>query len=195
MSSTIDLATRALAQFDALVELDENGRKERLAELRETDPALADELARMLRADARSSGVIDRGLPEMAATIAEPGGTAKTAGVEGQRVGPFVLKRLLGRGGMGEVWLAQRTEGDFRQDVALKLLKRLVVKRNDWRHIYSVPRPGVREQRALGRFALSLRRYGTPTRHPEKPAAGCPVPATFLPAAVPVGLPCCRPSC
>jgi serine/threonine-protein kinase len=35
-----------------------------------------------------------------------------------------VLERLLGRGGMGEVWLATRSEGDFQQQVALKLLKR-----------------------------------------------------------------------
>jgi serine/threonine-protein kinase len=39
-------------------------------------------------------------------------------------VGPFTLDRLLGRGGMGEVWLAARDEGGFRQEVALKLLKR-----------------------------------------------------------------------
>ena len=123
MSSTIDLATRALAQFDVLVELDENDRSVRLAELRNTDPALADELARMLRADARESGVIDQGLTAVATTIAEPEGAAQATGTEGRRVGPFVLRRLLGRGGMGEVWLAQRSEGDFRQDVALKLLR------------------------------------------------------------------------
>jgi serine/threonine-protein kinase len=124
MSSTIDLASRALAQFDVLVELEDAERATRLAELRRTDPALADEVARMLRADARASGVIDQGLPAMAPTIAEPAGIAHGATNEGRRVGPFVLRRLLGRGGMGEVWLAQRIEGDFRQDVALKLVRR-----------------------------------------------------------------------
>jgi serine/threonine-protein kinase len=40
------------------------------------------------------------------------------------RVGPYVLLRELGRGGMGIVHLAERAEGGFRQQVAIKLVKR-----------------------------------------------------------------------
>jgi tetratricopeptide (TPR) repeat protein/tRNA A-37 threonylcarbamoyl transferase component Bud32 len=39
-------------------------------------------------------------------------------------VGPFAVDRLLGRGGMGEVYLAHRTGADFEQQVALKILRR-----------------------------------------------------------------------
>ena len=43
---------------------------------------------------------------------------------EGQQVGAYVLARQLGAGGMGAVYLAQRADGAFDQQVALKLVKR-----------------------------------------------------------------------
>src|SRR5580658_4281295 len=36
--------------------------------------------------------------------------------------GPYRLVRLLGRGGMGAVYLGERTDGEIRQTVAIKLL-------------------------------------------------------------------------
>jgi serine/threonine-protein kinase len=38
-------------------------------------------------------------------------------------IGPYRLRRLLGVGGMGRVYLAERTAGDFSQQVALKLVR------------------------------------------------------------------------
>jgi eukaryotic-like serine/threonine-protein kinase len=38
------------------------------------------------------------------------------------RVGPYALDRLLGRGGMGAVYLAHRADGQFEQNVAIKLI-------------------------------------------------------------------------
>ena len=40
----------------------------------------------------------------------------------GRRVGPYTLTRVLGRGGMGSVYLAERADGAFAQTVAVKLL-------------------------------------------------------------------------
>ena len=42
----------------------------------------------------------------------------------GKRVGVYELKREIGRGGMGAVYQAERVDGEFRQTVAIKLIKR-----------------------------------------------------------------------
>jgi serine/threonine protein kinase len=39
-----------------------------------------------------------------------------------QRIGNYLLDRLLGRGGMGAVYLAHRADGEFEQKVAIKLI-------------------------------------------------------------------------
>ena len=40
---------------------------------------------------------------------------------EGDRVGPYRLIKEIGRGGMGSVWLAERADGAYKRQVALKL--------------------------------------------------------------------------
>jgi serine/threonine protein kinase/Tfp pilus assembly protein PilF len=41
-----------------------------------------------------------------------------------RKIGVFELKKELGRGGMGTVYLAERADGEFRQKAAVKLIKR-----------------------------------------------------------------------
>ena len=42
---------------------------------------------------------------------------------EGEQIGPYKITETLGHGGMGSVYLAKRSDGQFEQEVALKLLQ------------------------------------------------------------------------
>src|SRR5262245_23275980 len=63
---------------------------------------------------------------EMGDFLAAPaaGITAASADFEeGRRIGPYQLMREIGHGGMGSVYLAERADGQYRQSVAIKLIK------------------------------------------------------------------------
>lgn len=79
-------------------------------------------LRRLLTAS-DTAGALDMPPSERAARIGvEPSNTA--AGLIGQTIGAFKLTRLLGQGGMATVFLGERDTADFRQQVAVKLLRR-----------------------------------------------------------------------
>lgn len=68
-------------------------------------------------------------LPKFASAN-EASAVAESGLQPGARVGPYELIRLLGAGGMAEVWLARRADGVFKRDVALKLPHVTVLRRD-----------------------------------------------------------------
>jgi len=99
-------------------------RADLLRDLAESEPALADEVAALLRADEEGRSRVER-LRRRVRTWADVeafGPSDAADGLLGRRIGPYRLADLLGRGGMGAVYRAERVDGPFRQTVALKLL-------------------------------------------------------------------------
>lgn len=93
------------AEFDALI-----------ADLTEGRPPVGDTDTRS--AAARRVGRLARMLAAVASATA--GETAPAGSAVGEVLGAWRLLRPLGRGGMGEVWLAERCDGQVEQQVAIK---------------------------------------------------------------------------
>ncbi|MEO8276219.1 MAG: serine/threonine-protein kinase [Thermoanaerobaculia bacterium] len=88
------------------------------------DPELAREADSILAVEA-SSGILDRPAIAVAADLLNAeAGTDSPPDRAGEIVGPYRLTALLGQGGMGAVYRAERIDGQFEQRVALKLIKR-----------------------------------------------------------------------
>ena len=111
--------TDAMAAFDAWSDWPEADRAGWLAELAAAQPELHERLAALIRAD---------GEAEHRSFLEPVAGTAATpaAGLPGQHLGPWLIDRLVGTGGMGQVWLAHRTDGLYDGRAAIKLMRAAV---------------------------------------------------------------------
>ncbi len=110
--------------FDEISELEPGERDARLASLRLRDDELAARLEALLVADAAPSGPLERSLDQVAPRLHESLLDETWETRAGHVLGRYRLIERIGSGGMGEVWLAERADGEFAQRVAVKLLKR-----------------------------------------------------------------------
>jgi serine/threonine protein kinase/Tfp pilus assembly protein PilF len=102
--------------FHQALELPESDRSSFLKTACGEDAQLAGEVDAMLRADSRDTSLLDQGLHHVAHHVLN----SPTAAMPHQEFGPYRLLRVLGEGGMGVVWLAQRQ--DAGNLVAIKFL-------------------------------------------------------------------------
>ncbi|MCH9649592.1 MAG: serine/threonine-protein kinase [Deltaproteobacteria bacterium] len=106
--------------FHSARELPAESVAEFLAHACAEDEDLAHQVQALLEADLASANPLDR-------PVASLTGAAAVTVVDenlGQKMGSYRLERLLGRGGMGSVYLAVRADGAYLQQAAVKILRR-----------------------------------------------------------------------
>jgi serine/threonine-protein kinase len=125
-----------MPHLDAALELADNQREAWLASLATSRPEIAAELTalfaryRVLEA----AGFLEGDSPR-------PGPSS----LAGHTIGAYTLTRAIGHGGMGSVWLAERSDGRFERQAAVKLLNMALAGRGEARF--------TREGSLLGRLS------------------------------------------
>jgi serine/threonine protein kinase/tetratricopeptide (TPR) repeat protein len=86
------------------------------------DDSIRQDVERLLALDADADSVLDES-PVDAHSLAELSDTAGSLASVDSHIGPYRLVQVIGEGGMGTVWLAERADEHFEKRVAIKLLR------------------------------------------------------------------------
>jgi eukaryotic-like serine/threonine-protein kinase len=89
-------------------------RPSMLEKLCGSDAALRAEVEALLAMETRATDILN--------TAASPGAALVREDPAPEQIGPYRVLREIGRGGMGVVYLGERADGEFRKQVAIKLI-------------------------------------------------------------------------
>lgn len=122
MTDPVERQRRAMAAFDVLVDLDGSTREQRLHELCGDDPGLLDEVRAMLAADAREGQPFNGDAAVWGQALNERP-SAHGEAMLGRQLDAWRIVEAIGHGGMGTVYVVQRSDGAYAQRAALKLIR------------------------------------------------------------------------
>ncbi|HEX8355626.1 MAG TPA: serine/threonine-protein kinase [Pyrinomonadaceae bacterium] len=106
--------------LNAALEVEPGERRRFLDETCAGAPELRREVESLLACEAGADGFLEAPALALSADFFGDGPGDRA----GQTVGRYRVIREIGRGGMGAVFLAERSDGEFRQEVALKVVRR-----------------------------------------------------------------------
>jgi serine/threonine-protein kinase len=103
--------------LDELLDTSVQDREDVLRRADWEDPGYRAELEALLAAHERTAGILDSPVE-----VGAPGGSAADPGEVPSRIGAYRIVSEIGRGGMGVVFLAERDDGHFWRQVAIKVI-------------------------------------------------------------------------
>ncbi|HKQ16612.1 MAG TPA: protein kinase [Steroidobacteraceae bacterium] len=113
------------SQLDRALDLDADERERWLDQLAASQPLIVAALRNLLaERDALDACGFLQNPPQAIADLTK----RHRPSLAGKQIGAYTLDRMIGRGGMGEVWLASRSDGRFEGRCAIKFLDRLIAR-------------------------------------------------------------------
>ncbi|TLY47909.1 MAG: serine/threonine protein kinase, partial [Gammaproteobacteria bacterium] len=118
-----DVWNSALRAFDQWVDADEAQRALLLERFAADDPDTHASLLRLIAADSEAESAQFLNFGAMVDAVSGDPDAQPLRDLSGTGLGAWRIERLLGRGGSGQVWLAQRCDGRHSAPAAIKVLR------------------------------------------------------------------------